>query len=114
MISSSVASYGGSAKTKWYWPPAGGPLASVAPTLAAPPPDGRPYQVVFADPPYDTTEDEVAAVLHALVDHGWLGEGGTVVIERSSRTPAPAWVPGITAERSRRYGETVLWYGRVS
>jgi len=88
--------------------------ARVAPTLAAGPPEGRPYDVVFADPPYDATEQEIAAVLQALGDHAWLGTGGTVVVERSSRTPEPAWVQGITPERSRRYGETILWYGRVS
>jgi 16S rRNA (guanine966-N2)-methyltransferase len=36
------------------------------------------------------------------------------VVERSSRDPEPPWVPGITAERGRRYGETTLWYGRRS
>jgi 16S rRNA (guanine966-N2)-methyltransferase len=88
--------------------------APVAPTLGAGPKDGRPYQVVFADPPYETTEDEITAVLQALANHAWLAEGGTVVVERSSRTPEPVWVQGITPERSRRYGETILWYGRVS
>jgi 16S rRNA (guanine966-N2)-methyltransferase len=77
-------------------------------------PSGPPYDVVYADPPYPTTEDEVAAMLAALVDKGWLAPDATVVVERSRRSPEPAWVPGITPERSRRYGDTVLWYGRGS
>ncbi|MBO0871021.1 MAG: RsmD family RNA methyltransferase, partial [Micromonosporaceae bacterium] len=68
----------------------------------------------FADPPYQTPAEEIGSVLAALVENGWLAAGGTVVVERSSRTPEIVWVPGITPERSRRYGETVLWYGRVS
>jgi 16S rRNA (guanine966-N2)-methyltransferase len=75
-------------------------------------PDGGPYDVVFADPPYAVPESEIEAVLAALVNNGWLAPDAVVVVERSSRTPEPVWVNGITPERSRRYGETTLWYGR--
>ncbi|HEX8344462.1 MAG TPA: 16S rRNA (guanine(966)-N(2))-methyltransferase RsmD [Actinoplanes sp.] len=89
----------------------------VAQVLAAGP-DGGPYDVVFADPPYAITDEEVTAVQEALVSGGWLADDAVVVIERSSRTAvrgAPlSWVEGITADRSRRYGETTLWYGRRS
>lgn len=88
-------------------------VGRVGPTLGYGP-NGEPYDVVYADPPYPTPEDEVGAVLAALVDKGWLAPDATVVVERSRRSPEPAWVPGITPERSRRYGDTVLWYGRGS
>jgi len=81
-------------------------------------PDGGPYDVVFADPPYAVGDDEVAEVQRALVEHGWLAPDAVVAFERSTRTAvrgAPlTWVDGITADRSRRYGETTLWYGRRS
>lgn len=80
--------------------------------LAEPP--GEPYDLVFADPPYDLAGDELAQVLAALVGGGWLAEDAVLVLERSSRSPEPAWVPGTTGTRSRRYGETTLWYGRAS
>jgi 16S rRNA (guanine966-N2)-methyltransferase len=64
-----------------------------------------PYDVVLADPPY---AEPVGDVLSALV--GWVGD--VVVLERSSRDPAPDWPAGIEAVRSRTYGETALWYGR--
>jgi 16S rRNA (guanine966-N2)-methyltransferase len=83
-------------------------------TVLAAGPDGEPYDVVFADPPYAVPDEEVAAVLAALVDHGWLAPDAVVIVERSSRTGPVPWVEGITAERSRRYGETTLWYGRRS
>ena len=89
----------------------------VAQVLAAPP-EGGPYDVVFADPPYAVTDDEIAEVQQALVDNGWLAPDAVVAFERSTRTAVRgeplSWVDGITADRSRRYGETTLWYGRRS
>ncbi|MBQ1014003.1 16S rRNA (guanine(966)-N(2))-methyltransferase RsmD [Micromonospora sp. M51] len=95
-----------------------GPVArlvtgKVATVLAAGP-DGEPYDVVFADPPYAVPDEEITAMLAALVDGGWLAPDALVVVERSRRTREFDWVEGITAERSRRYGETTLWYGRRS
>lgn len=75
---------------------------------------GEPYDLVFADPPYSLTEADLEAALAALAGGGWLAPEAVVVIERSSRSPEPKWVPGITVERGRRYGETTLWYGRAA
>lgn len=86
--------------------------APVASALARDP--GAPYDVVFADPPYAQPDAELAEVLEALVTGGWIAEDGMVVVERSSRTGSPAWARGLTESRSRRYGETTLWYGRAS
>jgi 16S rRNA (guanine(966)-N(2))-methyltransferase RsmD len=85
----------------------------VSTTLAGGPIGGG-YDVVFADPPYATSDDEITAMLTALVDREWLVPGATVIIERSKRSPEPRWVEGVTADRSRRYGEAMLWYGRRS
>lgn len=82
------------------------------------PPEGGPFDVVFADPPYALSDDELTEVQRALVDNGWLAADAVVAIERSTRSTARGesltWVDGITADRSRRYGETTLWYGRRS
>jgi 16S rRNA (guanine(966)-N(2))-methyltransferase RsmD len=75
---------------------------------------GKGYDIVFADPPYDLGEPDVTAMLDALVGHGWINAGGLVILERSKRSPEPTWVRSVTAERSRRYGEAMLWYGRRS
>jgi 16S rRNA (guanine966-N2)-methyltransferase len=77
-------------------------------------PDGGPYDVVFADPPYAVTDAEVTEMQLALLTHGWLAPDAVVVVERSTRGAPLTWVDGITADRSRRYGETTLWYGRRS
>jgi 16S rRNA (guanine966-N2)-methyltransferase len=77
--------------------------------------DGLPgpaYDVVFADPPYDLADDDLAAVLHAL--RPALAERAVVAVERATRGGAWSWPDGFEALRSRRYGEATLWYGRAT
>lgn len=81
----------------------------VARALATPP--AQPFDIVLADPPYPLSNDDVVEVL-ALLTRGWLAEGAEVVLERSARTVEPDWPTGVRPVRSRRYGETVLWYLR--
>jgi 16S rRNA (guanine(966)-N(2))-methyltransferase RsmD len=82
--------------------------------LAAGPGPDPPYDIVFADPPYAWTDRPLAALQRALLDGGWLAPGAIVVIERSRRSgPVPLAEP-LTELRTRRYGETTLWYGRRS
>jgi len=70
--------------------------------------------VVFADPPYALADDELAGVLTVLAERGWLAPDAVLAVERSVRSPEPRWPEGVTADRARRYGESVLWYGRRS
>jgi 16S rRNA (guanine966-N2)-methyltransferase len=84
---------------------------ATVPTVLARGP-AEPYDVIFADPPYDVDDREFTGVLAVIVDKGWLAPAGVVVVERSARTPEPAWPDGVTTQRARRYGDTVLWYGR--
>ncbi|HLS50252.1 MAG TPA: 16S rRNA (guanine(966)-N(2))-methyltransferase RsmD [Actinomycetaceae bacterium] len=65
--------------------------------------------VVFIDPPYDLSEEELTEVLR-LLTLGWLAPQARIVIERSRRSPAPIWPAGIVPEGSRRYGDTVVWF----
>jgi 16S rRNA G966 N2-methylase RsmD len=74
----------------------------------------EPYDVIFADPPYELSEEDLAEVLAALAGNGWLGPEGVLVVERSTRTPEPTWPEVVTVSRGRKYGETTLWYGRRS
>jgi 16S rRNA (guanine966-N2)-methyltransferase len=74
---------------------------------------GEPYDLVFADPPYTLDDAAVTGVLESLRDHGWTAPDALVVVERASRGPALRWPDGYEAERDRRYGEAVFWYGRA-
>jgi 16S rRNA (guanine966-N2)-methyltransferase len=69
------------------------------------------YDVVFLDPPY---ADPVAETLLALSSRGWLAPGAIVCVERASRDAALGWPEGVEGLRSRRYGDSALWYGRAS
>ena len=85
--------------------------ATVTTTLSRSP--ALPYDLVLSDPPYPLATEAVVADLVALRDHGWLGPGALVVVERSSRGVPLTWPDGLTASRDRRYGETMLWYGHA-
>jgi 16S rRNA (guanine966-N2)-methyltransferase len=78
---------------------------------AAPAP---PYDFAFLDPPYDLSDDRLRAVLLALVSGHWLRPDALVVVERATRAVEWTWPVGIDADRSRRYGEATLWYGRAA
>ena len=45
-----------------------------------------------------------------LLAHQWLAQEPVIVVERSARSPEPAWPDGLLAEGSKAYGETVLWF----
>jgi len=89
-------------------------LRGRAERVVARPPDGRPYDVVFLDPPYTLTDEAVSAVLTAAGDNGWLTPDAVVVVERASRGGEFRWPVGFAPDRSRRYGEGTLWYGRAA
>lgn len=77
-------------------------------------PPTRRFDLMFADPPYSMDEPELAGVLSHLVEYDWLADDAEVVVERSHRSGEPGWPETLTLGRSRRYGETMLWYGHRS
>jgi 16S rRNA (guanine(966)-N(2))-methyltransferase RsmD len=85
--------------------------AAKAASVVAAGPDTA-FDVVFEDPPYAVSDAELSALHEALLARNWLAPDALLVVERSVRSPAPPWPTQITLERSRRYGESMLWYGR--
>ena len=73
---------------------------------------GPAYDVVFADPPYDLTDDELRTVL--ADPRPAVADAAVVVVERATRGGAWTWPVGYEEVRSRRYGEATLWYGRAT
>lgn len=86
--------------------------STVARALTHPP--RAPYDLVFLDPPYALSIDDVVTDLAALRDNGWLTGGALVVVERSSRGAGLDWPEGFLRDRERKYGETMLWYGHAA
>lgn len=78
---------------------------SVQPFLLASP---ATFDLVFLDPPYDLADAELEQNLAALAPR--LASDAIVVVERSSRSPEPAWPLALTLDRRTDYGETTLWW----
>ncbi|GAB1327342.1 16S rRNA (guanine(966)-N(2))-methyltransferase RsmD [Streptomyces sennicomposti] len=81
--------------------------------VQSPPPAG-PYDIVFLDPPYAVTDDDLREILLTLRSQGWLAAEALVTVERSTRGGEFAWPEGFDALRARRYGEGTFWYGRAA
>ena len=69
---------------------------------------GSTWDLVFIDPPYDVGEADLAAVLEAL--DPLVADDATIVVERSSRSPAPTLPARLELARTKTYGETAVHY----
>ncbi|MFB7453663.1 16S rRNA (guanine(966)-N(2))-methyltransferase RsmD [Streptomyces sp. NPDC056194] len=72
------------------------------------------YDLVFLDPPYAVSDDDLREILLTLRAGGWLSEDALVTVERSTRGGEFGWPEGFEPLRSRRYGEGTFWYGRAA
>lgn len=89
-----------------------GANAAVARTKAAAfveAPSAAEFDLVFVDPPYALSTDTVADLVRQLKEHG--ASEALFVVERATRDPF-TWPDGVEGVRSKKYGETTLWYGR--
>ncbi|MFJ2650592.1 16S rRNA (guanine(966)-N(2))-methyltransferase RsmD [Streptomyces sp. NPDC087420] len=81
--------------------------------VTGPAPDA-PYDLVFLDPPYAVTDDDLREILLTLRTQGWLTDDAVATVERSTRGGEFGWPQGFDPLRSRRYGEGTFWYGRAA
>ena len=82
------------------WPP-----SSVAVT--------GPFDVVVADPPYGLGTESLLDVLTGLLAAGALAAHADLIVERSVKSGEPGWPQPLEGVRARRYGDTLLCYGRA-
>lgn len=66
---------------------------------------------VFLDPPYGEDSDGISETIRTLVDEKIAGDDALIILERDRRSDW-RWPDVVEPVRDRRYGETVLWYGR--
>lgn len=76
-------------------------------------PDDPGYDIVYVDPPYAVSDDDVRDVIDRLVRAAAFGPRALIVVERSQRSGSPWPVAGVEHIRERAYGDTRLWYGRL-
>lgn len=67
-----------------------------------------PYDLVLVDPPYELAQTELAHTLEAVA--GLLSPRAWVVVERATRSGPPPLPQGMTLPRTKRYGDTSLWW----
>jgi 16S rRNA (guanine966-N2)-methyltransferase len=65
----------------------------------------EPFQIVFADPPYE--EVTPTLVIEAILDAGMLARGGLLVFEHSKHH-APPDIPALSLRKSRIFGEMTV------
>jgi 16S rRNA (guanine966-N2)-methyltransferase len=83
--------------------------ADVASVLAGAPPREAPFDLVIADPPYETSDDEIAELLAGLAVPGWLAPDALIVVERPARVEIK--VPdGFRACWERTFGDTLVFF----
>ena len=70
-------------------------------------PAEKAFTLVFIDPPYEITNDEIAGDLELLKTHI---KEATIVVERSSRTDSPIWPEGYSLDFEKSYGDTVVYW----
>lgn len=71
---------------------------------------GRPFDLVFIDPPYGLADEELTQTLALLAPR--LAPEALVLIERGTRATDPVLPVGLEVERTKKYGDTVIWWAR--
>ena len=81
--------------------------------VAGPRPKEAPFDLVFADPPYDAPAADIAAVLTRHTTADLLSADAFVVLERPERTPSepPA---GFEVGWERAFGDTLVFFLRTT
>lgn len=86
------------------------PMAEVAARTPAQPEAA----MLLLDPPYAVSAATIAAEIASLTTHGWLTPQAVAVVERPHSDAQEPFPDGWEVTSQRRYGDTVLWYGRRS
>ena len=79
---------------------------SVASFLAAP--TATDFTLVFIDPPYEVTNEEVSQALEGLL--AIITKDATIALERSSRSAAVELPKGLALVDEKSYGDTTIYW----
>lgn len=73
--------------------------------------EGRQFDVVYVDPPYEATYESLPlseALLRLVAETGLLASGGVLLVQHSRRLDLPERCGPLTRQRRRTYGDTDL------
>ena len=68
--------------------------------------EGRKFDLIFLDPPYNTGAD--TAAIELIASRGILADGGVIVVERAREGKPPATPKGYRITDSRDYGSSTV------
>lgn len=71
---------------------------------------GKPFDLVFMDPPYTVSSQDCHRILSNLALGGFLSDGAQIVLERSIRTEEVKPPQGWEVIQTKKYGETLVSY----
>jgi len=72
------------------------------------------YDIIFMDPPYDISNDEITELLSIIKERNLIQPRGIITIERASKSKPFAWPEGMECEKVRSYGQGSMFYGGYS
>ena len=72
-----------------------------------------PFQLVFLDPPYEYSLQEISKVLNLGLSNSWFSQDAILVIETGKGIKEFIWPEGFESVREKSYGDTSVWYGQV-
>ena len=70
--------------------------------------DTAEYSLVFIDPPYEVSNEDVIKNLEALIPR--LSKDAVVMVERSSRSDALNVPAGLKLDEEKSYGDTIVYW----
>jgi 16S rRNA (guanine966-N2)-methyltransferase len=68
------------------------------------------YHLVYIDPPYDFSNQEVEDVLGTLHDNEFLNIDAFIAVERTARGTMFIWPDAFAPARERNYGQATIYY----
>jgi 16S rRNA (guanine966-N2)-methyltransferase len=72
------------------------------------------YDIIFMDPPYEISNEDVEDLLDTIVVKDLLQPRGLIAIERRSKGKEFTWPAGMRLEKQRSYGQGSIYYGGYS
>lgn len=75
-------------------------------------PGDRTFDIVYVDPPYAMSDEDLRRILVNLTAGAHLAPDALLIVERAARSTTPWPDEGWEELRRRDYGDTSLWYGR--
>ncbi len=72
------------------------------------------YDIIFMDPPYELSNEDIFELLEAIRGHDLLQPHGIIAVERKSKGSPFLWPAGMAEFKVRSYGPGSIFYGGYS